>query len=163
MRQLVASFVVIGCFASQSAALQSSTRAGAASPAIRACSLLTREVVTQVTPYDKVAFDLVMRIPPEEDSVGSSGSTCTYGGITMQVDPFAPAVFEKQRGKDWVPIAGVGDTAYFFDRRARWAELYVRVGERVLTIQMDIPTGRTAASVQPNVVALARAILPKLR
>ncbi len=162
MRQLVASFVVMGCFASQSAAVQSSTR-GAATPAIRACSLLTGDVVTQVTPYDKAAFDLVMRIPPQEDSVSSSGSACTYGGITMQVDPFAPAVFEKQRGKDWVPIAGVGDTAYFFDRRGRWAELYVRVGEHVLTIQMDIPMGRTAATVQPNVVALARAILPKLR
>jgi len=162
MRQLVASFVVIGCFASQSAAVQSSTRE-AATPAIRACSLLTSDVVTQVTPYDKAAFDLVMRIPPQEDSVGSSGSACTYGGITMQVDPFALVVFEKQRGKDWVPIAGVGDTAYFFDRRGRWAELYVRVGEHVLTIQMDIPMGRTAATVQPNVVALARAILPKLR
>jgi hypothetical protein len=162
MRQLVASFVVIGCFASQSAAVQSSTKE-AATPAIRACSLLTGDVVTQVTPYDKAALDLVMRIPPQEDSVGSSGSACSYGGITMQVDPFTPAVFEKQRGKDWVPIAGVGDTAYFFDRRGRWAELYVRVGEHVLTIQMDIPMGRTAATVQPNVVALARAILPKLR
>jgi len=122
MRQLVASFVVIGCFASQSAAVQSSTRE-AGTPAIRACSLLTSDVVTQVTPYDKAAVDLVMRIPPQEDSVGSSGSGCTYGRITMQVEPFAPAVFEKQRGKDWVPIAGVGDTAYFFDRRGRWAEL----------------------------------------
>jgi len=161
MRRLVASFVLIGSFASQSVALQSPA-AGAPRPAARACPLLTREVVTQVTPYDKAAFDLVMQVPPQEDSVGS-GSACTYGGITMQVDPFAPAVFEKQRTKEWVPIADVGDTAYFFDRRGQWAELYVRAGERVLTIQMAVPTGRTAASVQPNVVALARAILAKLK
>ena len=35
-----------------------------------------------------------------------------------------------------------------------YAELAARVGTRVLTIQMSIPTGRTAESVKPNVVAL---------
>jgi hypothetical protein len=32
-----------------------------------------------------------------------------------------------------------------------------------LTIQMDVPTGRTAASIKPNVIALAKAILPRLK
>jgi hypothetical protein len=121
--------------------------------------------VTQVTPHDKQALDLVLQVPPTEDSIGSSGSACSFGGITMQVDPFAPAVFERQRERDktWVAVPGVGETAYFMDRSGRWAELYVTAAGRVLTIQMDVPMGRTALSIQPNVIALAKAILPKLK
>jgi hypothetical protein len=44
-----------------------------------------------------------------------------------------------------------------------FAELYVRSGTHVFTIQMDVPTGRTSVSIQPNVIALAKAILPKLK
>ena len=80
----------------------------------------------------------------------------------MQVDPFVPAVFERQKKNTWVVVPGLGDTAYFVDNSGRWAELYVNAAGRVLTIQMDIPMGKTAASIQPNVIALAKAILPKL-
>jgi len=132
-------------------------------PSLRACALLTREVVTQVSPYDKQALDLVLKVPPMENSIGSSGSACDYGGVTMQIDPFTPAVFDKQRDKSWSAVSGVGDVAYFADRRGMWGELYVKAGTRVLTIQMDVPTGKTAASIQTNVVALAKAILPKLK
>jgi len=161
MRQITASLLMMVGLTAQAMALQSAS--GAASPRVSACSLLTRELVTQWTPYEKQSLDLVIQIPPEEDAVGPSGSACTYGGITMQIDPFAPAVFERQRQRDWVPVSGVGDTAYFFDRRGEWAELYVALGTRVLTIQMDVPDGRTAATIQPNVIGLAKAILPKLK
>ena len=60
-------------------------------------------------------------------------------------------------------MPGVGDEAYFRDNRGEWGELYVRAGARVLTIQMDVPTGRTAAAIQPNTIALAKALLPKLK
>ena len=43
------------------------------------------------------------------------------------------------------------------------AELYVRVGTHAVTIQMDTPPGRTPASIQSNVIALAKLIVPKLR
>ena len=162
MRSLVALFVVIGCLACESAAMQSAPRGGGAKPAISACSMLTREIVMQVSPYEKQALDLVLRIPPQEDAVGS-GSACSYGGITMQVDPFAPAVFERQIPKEMAPLAGLGDVAHFGDLRKQWAQLYVRAGAHVLTVQMAIPDGRTAASIQSNVVALAKAILPKLK
>ena len=69
----------------------------------------------------------------------------------------------------WVPmydnrivVPGLGDTAYYVDNGGRWGQLYVTAAGRVLTIQMAIPMGRTAASIQPNVIALAKAILPKL-
>jgi hypothetical protein len=163
MRHVVASLLVVTCFAPETLALQSGSGAAPGRNAVSACSLLTKELVTQVTPYDKQAFAAVMLVPPMEDSVGPSGSACSYGGITMQIDPFAPAVFEKQRDKTWALVPNVGDGAYFRDNKGRWAELYARTGARVLTIQMDVPTGRTAASIQPNTIALANALLPKLK
>jgi hypothetical protein len=78
------------------------------------------------------------------------------------VDPFPAANFDRLFGK-WTPVSGVGDKAYFRDNGGRWAELAVMAGGRMLTIQMDVPTGKTAASIQPNIVALATAILPKLK
>jgi hypothetical protein len=57
----------------------------------------------------------------------------------------------------------VGAAAYFRDNRGEWGELYVRSDTHVLTIQMDVPTAKTAASIQSNTVALAKAILPKLK
>ncbi len=45
----------------------------------------------------------------------------------------------------------------------QYAELYARTDARVLTIQMSVPTGRTTASIKPNVIAMARAVLPKLK
>jgi hypothetical protein len=165
IRKVLVSLLVMTYFLPHAMAVQSRNEPATAKPATRACALLTRELVMQVTPYEKQSLDLVMRIPPDENSVGASGSACTYGGITMQIDPFPPAAFEKQKQRDkaWVPVSGVGDTAFFFDRRGEWAELFVTFGTRVLTIQMDIPTGQTATSIQPNVIALAKALLAKMK
>ena len=138
---------------------------GAEAASARACSLLDKELVEQVSPYDKQALDLVLKVPPNEDAAGQAGSQCDYGGITLAVDTFSPGAFDKMRERDrtWMPVAGLGDRAYFRDNKGRWSELYVVVGSRVLSIQMAVPTGRTAASIQPNAVALAKAVLPKLR
>jgi hypothetical protein len=138
---------------------------GAEAASIRACSLLDKELVEQVSPYDKQALDLVLKVPPNEDAAGQAGSQCDYGGITLAVDAFSPGAFDQMRERDrtWMPVGGLGDRAYFRDNKARWGELYVVVGSRVLSIQMAVPTGRTAASIQPNAVALAKAVLPRLR
>ncbi len=149
------SVVSVGYFA-LGAAL--SPPAGAAGqPANTACSLLTKDLVVQFTPYDKKALDLVMLVPPSGDPAGSSGSECTYGGITLQIDPFSPATLEKQRDQRWQTVKDVGDVAYFRDNGGRWGELYAQAGSRVLTIQMDVPTGRTAMSIHANLVGLAKA------
>lgn len=163
MRRVFASLLVIGLLPGHAAALEAAREAAAGTRTVGACSLLTRELVTKVTPYDKPALDLVMRIPPQEEAIGQSGSVCDFGGITLQIDPFTPDRLEKLRDETWVAIADVGDAAYFRDNRGEWAELAARSGRRVLTIQMDVPTGRTTASIQPNVIALAKAILPKLK
>jgi len=162
MRRVAILALVVGCF-TELILLPSAMGAQTAKPAVHACTLLTKEVITQISPYDKQALAAALTEAAKENPAGTSGSECSYGGITMQVDPFTPAVFEKQRDNKWVAVSGVGDSAYFFDRSGRWAELYVVAAGRVLTIQMAVPTGKTAPSIQPNVIALAKAILPKLK
>jgi hypothetical protein len=133
-------------------------------PRPSACALLTRELVAQTSPYSQQQLKLVLIVDPMEDPIGASGSACSYGGITLQIDPFTWATVEKAaRDQKWTSLAGVGDVAYYRDNRGEWAELAVRAGQRVLTIQMDVPDGRTAAQVQPNAVALAKALLPTLK
>ena len=130
----------------------------------RACSLLTKEVLQKVTPEERERFEFGLTIPAAEEPVGVSGSMCEYGGVLLQIDPFAStAGIEEMLAAKWTPISDVGDVAYFRDNIGEWGELYVRDGSRVITIQMDIPTGRTAESIKPNIIALAQAILPKLR
>lgn len=132
--------------------------------AARACALLSRELIAQHTPYEKDAQKLVFSIPPEEEAVGATGSACEYGGVHLQVNPFAsPQYVEQQLAKDgWAREPGLGDVAMFRDNRGSYAELYVRSGTRVITIQMSVPNGKTTAGIKPNAVALAKAVLAKM-
>jgi len=80
----------------------------------------------------------------------------------LQIDPFPVASFERLFGK-WTPVPDVGDKAYFRDNQGEWAELGVVAGARMITIQMDVPKGKTAAGIQSNTVSLAKAVLAKLK
>jgi hypothetical protein len=123
--------------------------------------LLTKELLAAHSPASKQSFALTIKIPPQEEKAGD-GTGCQYGDVMLQIDPYPAASFEKLFGK-WSAVSGVGERAYFRDNGGRWAELAVLAGKRVMTIQMDVPEGKTAASIQSNTVALANAILPKLK
>ena len=119
--RLVMSLLVMSGFALQATAVESGNGAAAGKPTGRACSLLTRELVTQVTPYEKQALELVMSVPPSEDLLGKSGSACYFGGITLQIDPFgSPARIEKEFATQWAPVSDLGDVAYFRDNIGEW-------------------------------------------
>ena len=162
MRPFVVCMSVIGSFALQAAA---QSRGGAATgPAIRACSLLTKDLILKVTPMKDTSMLFV--VPPQDDSLGATGSACDYGDVGLQIDPITPARFDelrKKAGEEWTPVAGVGDGAYFRNNRDNYAELFVRAGTHTLTIQMSVPFGSTAAAIKPNTIALANALVPKLR
>jgi hypothetical protein len=162
MGRIVVSLLFMSSFAPHLATSQAA-RGGAGTQTIHACSLLTKELVTAHTPLSKESIDLAIQIPPIENAVGQSGSECSYGGVTLTIDAFTPESFEKARTPAWVAVAGVGDAAYFRDNGGRFGELYVRTTAHGLGIQMGVPTGRTTASIQPNAIALAKAILPKLK
>ena len=142
-------------------ALQAGNRGAAAKPFTGACAILTKDLLAKHSPAAKDSFKLFINIPPEEEKAGN-GTLCQYGDVMLQLDPFPVANFEKLFGK-WTPVAGLGDKAYFRDNRGEWAELGVVAGGRMITIQMDVPTGKTAAAIQSNTVGLARDILAKLK
>ena len=128
----------------------------------RACALLTKDLVVQHTPYTKDSQKVLMQFEPEEEPLGTAGSACSYLGVTFQLDPFAaPQRLEADMAKTWTP-AGLGDVSFFRDNKGEWAELYVRKGSRVITLQIDIPDGRTAAEIKPNTIALGKALLARL-
>jgi hypothetical protein len=64
-------------------------------------------------------------------------------------------------------VPSVGEAAFLRANKAaasvEFAELYARIGTHVLTIQMDVPAGKTTAAVKPGLVALAQAYAAKLR
>ena len=164
MGRIIASLFVFVSIAPHAPALQARPEAAASQAAVRACSLLTKELVLKVTPKKDTSMAFI--VPAQEEAVGAGGSACEYGGIGLQIDPFTPERLEtlrKSTGQSWAPVAGVGDSAYFRENGTSYAELYVTVGTHTMTIQMSVPTGNTPAAIKPNTIALANALVPKLR
>jgi hypothetical protein len=160
MRTIVAILVVAG-WAVPPAVAQGAGTAAKAAPG--ACALLPQDVVAKVSSSDP---QMLRVLKPSEEKVGASGSACHFADVTLQVDPFTTARLEDLRtrmGKDWVAAPGIGDAAYFRDNRGEYAELYVRTGTHVFTIQMTVPAGKAATDVKPNLLTLAQAIAPKLQ
>jgi hypothetical protein len=132
-----------------------------------ACSLLTKADVKKIAGVKEQFFD---QVAPREEPLGGAGSSCSYSGIHIQVDPFSVARLEdlrKQKGNAWVSVPGVGDAAYLFDNNtggAHYAELYARAGQHVITVQMSVrPAEASVETVRPQLVALAQALIAKLR
>ena len=105
---------------------------------------------------------LLDSLPIEEEPVGPSGSSCNYPNVHIQVLTFTPQFLEAARKMGTLePVTGVGDEAYFHDNAGRFAELYVKVGQRMVTIQKDVD--KTSDAEKPGVIALAKALVAKLR
>jgi hypothetical protein len=158
MRHVVALFVAISWITPQEAASQ--TRAGAPAagqPALRACAVLTRDLVAPFT-ENKTILDL---IPPEEEALGTSGTACEYGAVRLQLFPGRGGK-RTVSAKDLQPISGAGEGGFFRSNRDRYAELMVWTGKHSLDLQVSVPSGRTAEAIKLEVVALANAIIAKL-
>ena len=150
------SLSLVACLAAASPAPAQSGK-----PAIRACEVLTRDVVAKFDTGNPKMRDL---IPRNEEAIGSHGSSCNDGSIFVQIDPFLNSdSYRKSPAKDWQAVSGVGDTAYFHNNRDRYAELMVWSGKHHFTIQLSVPDGRTAEAVKPNTIGIATALIAKLK
>ena len=130
---------------------------GRESVKVNACSLLTREEVKRHLPWI-AALDAM---PHEEEPVGASGSSCNYPSVTIQVLPSSIRLWEMARQKDGVEaVGGVGDEAYFYNNSDEYAELYVKAGDHVLTVQANV--NDTIEAVKPGALSLAKALVAKL-
>ena len=161
MRVSITSLSIVACLAVASSTVAQSGKPSSGKPAIRACELLTREMVAKYDTHDPKLRDL---IPRQEEAIGSHGSSCDDGGILIQIDPFLRSdVYRKSPPKDWQAVSGVGETAYFHNNKNRWAELMVWTGTHHFTIQLSVPDGGTAESVKPNAMGLATALIARLK
>jgi len=151
--------VLLFCVVPSLAIAQGRAGAGKAGP----CALLTRDLVEKVYAVTKKSVDAA---GPHELPLGASGTACEWGDVVLQIDPWPPARLEeirKKDGKSWEVIPGVGDAAYLHNIKDMMAELFVRTGSRTFAVLLTIPVGSTTATFKPTLVAVANAVVPKLR
>jgi hypothetical protein len=137
--------------------------AAEAGQAMTACTLFTKD---ELRPFIRNrVFDL---LEPQENRVGN-GWSCSFAGVTMQLDPFPIGVIQSAASKDkanYETISGLGDQAYYhWNARAEAAEIAIRVGQRVFTAQVDDDPqgGESRDSVKARAIGIARAAVAKLR
>jgi hypothetical protein len=128
-----------------------------ATPTVTACSLLPKEEVKRHLPWEPM-YD---RIAGEDEPMGGAGSACGYPTVQIQVLPSTSRMLEMARKRGGLePVSGIGDEAYFHNNADRFAELYVKKGKHLLTLQA--PAQDKIASVKPGLLNLAKALVAKL-
>jgi hypothetical protein len=122
------------------------------------CSLLPKEEIKKHLPWES----FLDQMPIEEEAIGASGSACSYPTVHIQVLPFSQRMIDFAREKGGLEnVDDLGDEAYFHNNADRYAEVYVKVGEQLLTLQADADDDIEA--VKPKVLELANALVAKLR
>jgi hypothetical protein len=132
--------------------------APASASRIAVCSLVPKDEVKRHLPW----LPMLDQFPIEEEPIGASGSSCNYPSVTVQVLPFSPRTIEAMRERGGLEtVAGVGDEAYFYNNRNGYAEVYVRIGNRLLTVQAN--ANDNVQGVKPGAISLAKVLVEKLR
>jgi hypothetical protein len=125
---------------------------------IKVCSLLPKAEVKRHLPW----IAELDQFPPKDDVVGDFGSSCKYPSVMIQVMPFLQGTVDALRKQGAVEtVAGIGDAAYFRNNGDNYAELFVRVGQQMLTLQAS--AHGDVGAVKPGTLSLAKALAAKLR
>ena len=160
---LVTSVLVGGVCSAVAFGSQTPQRSGgpATYQVVKVCSLLSLADVKKLAPWPP---QLDSFAKAEEQALGTYGSSCNYPTATVQVMVFS------QRSLDYArkiykldPVAGVGDEAFLRNNQNNFAELMVRVGPHLLTVQLNIGTNQTYETAKPTLVELGKAFAAKLR
>lgn len=158
-----ATLIAIGAVAACPPTLLAQARASQQTPAagsskIRACALVAKEEVKKHLPW----ISALDGMPVEEEPIGISGSSCNYPSVFIQVLPFSQGTIDVARKKGGIEaLSGAGDEAYFHNNANQYAEIYVKAGKYLLTVQANV-SGKVE-SVKPGALNLARALAAKLR
>jgi hypothetical protein len=156
---LMAGFVLVEAWLHPLPAEATASQSRAASPQrVQVCALVPKEEVKKHLPWNP----MLDRMPIEEVPIGANGSSCEFPTVGVQVLPFTQGFIDAARKSAPLEvISGVGDEAYFRNNQNRWAEVLVRVGPRLLTLQAS-GDGKIEA-VKPRVIELAKVYVAKLR
>lgn len=161
MRRVLICGVVIASVSFPVVASQSRGGSATAGGRVSACALLPVDLMVKVGGINPA---MAKYLEPEEEAIGATGSACEYGDVRLQVNPFGKGAQRRDApGKEWQAVADLGESAFFRRNGSQYAELMVWAGANHITIQFGVPTGSTPESIRPNTIALANAILPKLR
>lgn len=135
---------------------------GARYQVVKVCSLLSLAEVKKLAPWQQ---HLDPFATGEEEAIGTSGSSCNYPTVFIQVMAFHPSFIDnlKKTGIALEPVAGVGEEAYARNNANRYAELVARVGPHSLTVQLSIEADKTFASTKPSLIEIAKIYAAKLR
>ncbi len=125
---------------------------------IAACKLLPKEEVKKHLPWNPILDNM----PIEEEPIGNYGTSCNYPSVFIQILPFSQGMIDSARKEGPLEtISGVGDEAYFRNNKNNYAELYVKSGKHLLTLQANGDDGKMEAA-KAGAINLAKALLPKL-
>jgi hypothetical protein len=101
------------------------------------------------------------QFPAEEEPIGDYGSMCSYPSVMVQVLPPTSGTLDVARKRGGgEAVSGIGTEAYFYNNRDEYAELYVRTGKHVFTLQADVID--SVAALKPGVIALGKALAARL-
>ena len=143
------------------------TKAGGPSAA---CTLLSNDEVVKITGRPSYS-------QPEGTQLIDGGSACDYSGanITLFSGPKSNDSYDKlvknfkKDNSQRQPVAGIGDSAYLWFPKARdqyegnYAVLVVHRGAHTVAFAIEAQGTETPQSLQPKLLALAKAGLAKLR
>ena len=137
-----------------------------------ACSIIDAEELKRITGLKDILKTGPQPTDPSELPKGRS--ECEYLGLTFSVSSLASpkAYFDGTRasltkgGTKVESAPGVGDDAfYWWDPKPgpmRQLGIAVRAGNRQLTV-LDLTSADSMATVKPRLLAIAKALTPKLR
>lgn len=142
----------------------SAAATAANAPTLHACSVLSRAEVRKLAPWS----DQMERIfAQEEEDQFANGSGCEYPSIRVQIMSSSPQHWQRWVDTSKNPtverVAGVGDEAYIRDNKGLFAELYAKSGSQVISLQKNLGNGETTQTSKPQLIALAKALVAKLR
>lgn len=139
-------------------AAQQKGQASSGGSRVQVCSLVAKAEVKKHLPW----MDALDQMPVADEPVGATGSACEFPTVRVQVLAYTPNFIEAMKKSGPLePISGVGDEAWFHNNKNRYAELTVKVGPRLLTLQANADDGIDL--VKPKVISLAKVYVAKLR
>lgn len=127
---------------------------------VKACSLLTLAEVKKIAPWPP-HLDSIAKAT--EEPVGTRGTSCNYPTADVQVLSFSQQTLDVLKKSTVESLSGLGDEAYARNNRDRYVEVIAKAGAHLVTVQLNIATGETYASQKPVAIALAQALVAKLR
>jgi hypothetical protein len=122
-----------------------------------ACALITPDLAEKYNNKEMLKY-----LKAEEEPMGTA-RRCDYGRIGLVVYPPKSGPVRQSPGKEWQPVSGVGQMAFFYSRNNTYAEVMVFTASRAFGIQLGKRTGATMEDTKAEAIALATALVPKLQ